>query len=602
MGKALTRLLDRFSGAPSSAAIAELLQQNDTGYTVTAYQKAVSVVEQAMWSGEFDPSLLELYQEIFRELEGVIASRGNDSRHEFIIVIPVADRPQHLRSCLESLLELCRTFGYGGRDESGYRKVSVLIADDSREPERIAQNRQITDSFNRRGLRTIYFGQAEQLEQIDRFDPAERAQLSEIIGDIDPEAFYHKGASIMRNITYLKLNEMKRDDASQLFYFIDSDQEFKIKIDTGEGDRDLFAINYLYWLDHIFSTTDTSILTGKVVGDPPVSPSVMAGNFLEDIIGLLQQLDAEEPDSPCRFHNNSTHTNDDASYHDMAELFGFKPSSSPLDYRCTLTGEHNHKACLNGFAEKLGQFFDGEHPTRKTCYEPEKLLKSIKPARTIYTGNYIFRPVRLDSFIPFAPLKLRMAGPTLGRIIKAQIGDDFASANLPMLHKRTVDEIGESEFRPGISREEKRVDLSGEFERQFFGDVMLFSMEKLTGSGFPDSAISADSIRETVHPTAEEMYSRYMKKQSLLLEKLQRLYALLNDGGTWWNSEPELESARSRFKHFLISIEHNFGTDAPGYQLIAPGEHRQQRLREITEAIVRYPRDKAAWKAALTAN
>ncbi|MES9888758.1 MAG: hypothetical protein ABW140_18290, partial [Candidatus Sedimenticola sp. 6PFRAG1] len=108
MGKALTRLLDRFSGVPSSAAIAELLQQNDTGSTVTAYQKALSVVEQAMWSGEFDPSLLELYQEIFRELEGVIASRGNDSRHEFIIVIPVADRPQHLRSCLESLLELCR--------------------------------------------------------------------------------------------------------------------------------------------------------------------------------------------------------------------------------------------------------------------------------------------------------------------------------------------------------------------------------------------------------------------------------------------------------------------------------------------------------------
>ena len=43
--------------------------------------------------------------------------------HDFVIVVPVADRPEHLADCLDSLAELLRRYPYAGR-------VEVLIADD----------------------------------------------------------------------------------------------------------------------------------------------------------------------------------------------------------------------------------------------------------------------------------------------------------------------------------------------------------------------------------------------------------------------------------------------------------------------------------------
>ena len=73
-------------------------------------------------------------------------------------------------------------------------------------------------------------------------------------------------------------------------------------------------------------------------------------------------------------------------------------------------------------ARRLNGFFDGEHPTRKTPYEHESVMDEIRMARTIYTGNYVIRPECLRYYIPFAPLKLRMAGPVLGRIIRAELG------------------------------------------------------------------------------------------------------------------------------------------------------------------------------------
>jgi hypothetical protein len=67
-----------------------------------------------------------------------------------------------------------------------------------------------------------------------------------------------------------------------------------------------------------------------------------------------------------------------------------------------------------------------------------------------------------------------------------------------MLHSRTVEDTGHSEFRPGVDREHNRVDLCGEFERQFFGDIMLFTVEKLVEMGFPQSSLSEDTIFSTL--------------------------------------------------------------------------------------------------------
>ena len=479
--------------------------------------------------------VLEQYHAAYQQLEQLIATKENDKRHEFIIVIPVADRPQHLHSCLDSLLHLCKVFGYGGYADNRFQKVSVIIADDSKDAVSISKNKAIASECNKLGLVTLYFGQDEQLDQMDALSEAEKNALSRILGTINEEDFYHKGASIMRNIAYLELNKILGSDEKVLFYFIDSDQEFQLKVNTANGDKNLYACNYFFNLDRILSTTDTAILTGKVVGDPPVSPAVMAGNFLDDVIGFLQQMAAYEPSHSCQFHSAQLHA-EDTSYHDMPELLGFKPGNASCQYLCHIKEAHDNARCFKHFSNELNRFFYGEHPTRKTYYQHEDILASVHPARTIYSGNYIFRPAALKYFIPFAPLKLRMAGP--------------------MLHNRTLHETGKSEFRAGISDDISTVDLSGEFERQFYGDVMLFSIEKLTDRGYPKQALSTELIAETVAATHTNILQQYNLKRQAIAKKLDVLKILFDDQQHWWQQSANAESMHN-FKIFITNIEHN---------------------------------------------
>ncbi len=568
---------------------------NDRQELLAIYNAALPLLEAQLWQSPHSNHLLGHYQQLFRELEQL----DEEPHHHFIIVIPVADRPQHLQACLGSTLQLCDTFGYGGKLEGRYQRVEVLIADDSREQDNIDRHREITADYDQRGLTSHYFGQAEQLAQLDKLDTHTRQQLTPIIGDIPRDAFSHKGASIMRNIAYLKLREMVAKKENTLIYFIDSDQEFQVKVQSDRGERNIYAINYLYHLDRIFAKGDTTILTGKVVGDPPVSPSVMAANFLDDVSAFTAELAGLTAEASCCFHGTPQQNSDDAAYHDMADLFGFKQKQHAFSYQCTLSGSHDHTACFNDFAQKLNRFFDGEHPTRKSYYEHQPLNDSITPARTIYTGNYIFRADALRYFIPFATLKLRMAGPVLGRIIKSEIGGQFVSANLPMLHKRTVDEIGQSEFRPGINREQHAVDLSGEYERQFFGDVMLFSMEQLTAEGYPLHALSSETVTTTVQQVEEQMLRNYTVKHQQIVEKLRALKTLYFSSQQWWHHTPALSQPRKEMERFIANMEYNFGDEATGYQLIHSAAHRAQRQRDIINAILSYRDDRQAWESQL---
>jgi hypothetical protein len=556
-------------------------------------------IEKELWAAEPDEAILHEYHAAFQQIEQLIAAKGKDQRHEFIIVIPVADRPQHLQNCLDSLLQLCKTFGYGGFADNRFQKVSAIIADDSKEPDNINKHKAIAIECNKQGLTTLYFGLEEQLDQLDLMSVEEHKALCRVIGNINSDAFYHKGPSIMRNIAYLELNKIQSTDNKSLYYFIDSDQEFQLKISTQRGDKNLYACNYLFNLDKIFSTTNTSILTGKVVGDPPVSPSVMAANFIEDVSCFLRQMAECNPAHPCQFHGAIQRDTHEASYHDMASLFGFKPSVESFQYHCTLEGEHDNAHCFNYFSDKLSSFFYGEHPTRKTYYRHEELLASIRPARTIYTGNYIFKPEALKYFIPFAPLKLRMAGPVLGRLIKAEIENNFVSANLPMLHKRTVRETGKSEFRPGISSDVAAIDLSGEFERQFYGDVMLFSIEKLTDIGYPKQALNEELVASIVEATHASMLQQYNDKRVTIQNKLDALRVMFSDHKNWWQQFSEYAASVNNFQVFMDNIEHNFGEQALGYDLINSSTNKSKRHAEIIESINGYVNDRAQWETIL---
>ncbi len=590
---------------PASAALRNRLaaiSPDNERDVISLYQDAIPLIEEALWADTPDDTRLKRYQQIFRELEAHFDAENNDQRHHIILFIPVADRPRQLNDCLDSLLQLCRIYHYGGIKNGRYQKVTVMIADDSKEANNMRQHKAICNAFNNHGLETIYFGQEQQLQQLAQLSDEDRQGLAGIIGKTEATHFYHKGSPRMRNIASLKLNELQQRYKNVLFYSLDSDQEFQIKIGTPEGDRNLYAINYFYYLDQIFSRTDACILTGKVVGDPPVSPAVMAVNFLQDVIDFVTQMSRLGQQQDCHFHFSDLLKTDDAAYHDMPELFGFKHTKQIFHYPCPLKHEHDNAACFKRFAEKLNGFFYGEHPTRKTFYAYSHAFDSLAPARTVYPGNYVFNAEGLKYFIPFAPLKLRMNGPVMGRIVKAGLKQRFVSANLPMLHKRTVADTGESEFRPDIFQQSQQIDISGEFERQYFGDVMLFSMQSLTEQAFPSTSLRRNAVAEIVNTTEKNIRRQYLSKHQQLSDKLAELKTLLHTSEHWWNQHSDFTPAMAAFNTFIDNIEYNFGDDSRAYQLINSEPGKQARMTQIVEAILRYPEDRHQWQQALLLN
>jgi hypothetical protein len=560
----------------------------------------IVVLERALWAHGYDAAKLADYQAAHRRLEARIAAAGNDRRHKFVVFVPVADRPQQLAACLDSLLELCRAYGYGGMRDGRWHKIEVVIAEDSLGAAAIANDRALAEQVSRLGLTTHHFGPAEQTALLASLDATERASLAPALGDTAPVYRAHKGQAAMRNLAHLLLARKQRAEPDErlLFWSIDSDQEFAVKVATAEGDIDTHAIAFFHRLDEIFDRSDAQLLTGKVVGDPPVSPAVMTGNFLADVLAFLAEAAEIDPRSACRHHDRAAHAEGEAAYHDMAERFGFRKADQAWRYPCPLTGPHTEADCVAHFASRLNGFFYGEHPTRVSRYAHEDLWRSVQPARTVYAGNYVARPEALRHFIPFAPLRLRMSGPTLGRLLKAQLGPRFVSANLPMLHKRTVAGGTQSEFRPGVAERDTRVDLNGEFERQFFGDVMLFSMERLTAEGYPTRRTATADFSRTLDALRDELLAQYNAKRLDILAKLDQLRARLDDPNAWWSSATHTEVMGS-FRNFADNVAHNFADDAAWIVRINSSEHWARQRADMAAALKRHPDDMRAWTAAI---
>ena len=597
----LKSFLHQFQTHDSLSEITQQLDScTDSDRLIAIYDTAIPLIEDIIWQQEMDESLVKQYQGLFLEQEQLISSSQQpDTRHHIIIAIPVADRPEHLGDCLQSIVSLCEAYNYGGQHGGVYTKISVLIADDSQSSKNIQANRDLCEQFTHRGLLTEYFGIAEQQAIIHRAGE-KSSNLEKIIGDFSDDHFFHKGASITRNITYLRLLQLSREHHKCLFYFIDSDQEFKIERPSDTGDQGLYAINYFYYLDRLFNTRNIQVLTGKVVGDPPVSPAVMCANIIDDINHFLNTLLLLDGKNECDFHKNNPHSADNASYHDMADLFGFKAEKKAFDYKCRLSGQHNNSDCLLGFSEKLGHFFDGEHPTRKSYYHHQNPIGSMTPARTIYTGNYVFSSEALKYFIPFARLRLRMAGPVMGRLIQKDIGKQFVSANLPMLHKRTLESIGQSEFRAGINRtSSQNIDLSGEFNRQFSGDIMLFSVIELTAMGYPQNPLNSKQILDVIKNITTEMQQKYHEKHQQIIEKTQQLKKLLATNTAWWNTNSDNQPAITHFKLFIDNIEHNFGEQAGIYKNIYSQDDMDKLQQNILDALLQYKNDMASWQTIM---
>ncbi len=504
-------------------------------------------------------------------------------RHDFTLVIPVADRPRQLGECLASLAGLLERYPYAGA-------VSVLLADDSLDAAVSEQNRALAEQHSRAGLPVAHLDRAAQRALVQTLPARLRERLTDLLGD--PDGGGRLGASVMRNLALLWLARRHSDGRSRLVWFIDSDERFELEA-AGGG---VCHPDYLHTLDRLFREQRVRVLTGKVVGDPPVSPAVMAGTLLDDVLASLERLTTRPAAAPCSLHDAPRVSASGAAYHDMADLFGYPPTK-PAPYHCPLTGAHTHADSLADYVARLDRFFDGEHPSRMSFYEPASLAPA--PARTVYTGNYVIATDACAWPIPFASLGLRMAGPAFGRLLKAALGESFVTVNLPLQHGRALTALGRSECRPGVAHSAQGVDISGEFERQYFGDVLLFSLEALIEQGYPRLTPAAEAIKETVVAVEARLNARYARQQAAVDERIGRLEAALAALPAGWRTDPAVAAAWDSLSRFARALRHNFGPDGAGWRRVNAAGHRQAWVERLTLALARYPDAQAAWAEAL---
>lgn len=490
--------------------------------------------------------------------------------YDFILSIPVADRPAHLRNCLNSIRQQCLLYRYPG-------KITVVVAEDSRDPQCIEEHKALAAEYNGKGLHVIHFDLPEQYQVLQSIPAVQRQQLGRVLTTQPADRFYRKGQAANRNLSYLKMLQLTQDKSRTLYYLVDSDQLFLPELD------------YFRHINRIFRSTDTLMLTGKLVGDPPVSPAVMVANFLDDVCAFLHEISGYAAYTECRFHHDFPLPGD-AAYHDLAKLFGFEQQVDHFDYRCPLAGEHDHMACLEHFADRLPSFFSGEHLTRKTAFGPDADVTRLSPARTIYPGNYIVNSDGLKYIIPFGHLRLRMSGPTAGRLVQAEIGARFASANLPMLHKRTTEQ--EDGFRPGVEQtRDAAIDISDEFERQFFGDLMLFSVVAFLKIYRLDQLTDTDLLTQVIGKVEAELLDLYQAKHVAVNARRVELEQWVRQPQHWWHDTP----AMHKVLQFLNSVALNFGETAKAWQQIQSASHRAGRRQQITDALMHYREERAAW-------
>lgn len=563
---------------------------------IDLYPPCTVLLERTLWSGEADfHPLLASYQALFREQEALITLRGNDDRHRFIVGIPIADRPPHLRACLESIYQLCTLFNYGGKAAGAWDRIQVIVSEDSRDQANILRHQALVEEYRQKGLQVVHFGLDEQHELLHALSPQQRERLGHLLTTQPRDRFYLKGQAANRNLGYLKFLPLTEDKHNTLYYLVDSDQSLCVNRQTESGEEVVYALNYFHAIDQIFRTTDILMLTGKMVGDPPVSPSVMAANFLDDVSAFFTRLARVRGGQPCQFHDLPKAQPGDAAYHDMATLFGFENWPTTYPYPCRLNGEHDHGDCLIDFAQRLNDFFFGEHLTRRTWFRYGNGFTQLTPARTIYPGNYIVNYAGLKYIIPFGHLRLRMSGPTAGRLIAAEIGARFASFNMPNLHRRITEAGIGDDFRPGVERKQQGIDLSDEFERQFFGDLMLFSTEELVKHADVNQPFAREAVEAVISQKEAELLVLYQQKHDAIVEKNRQLYELVFNAGHWWLGVATLSDALRQVRVFIDNIERNFGAHASAWRQIQSAGHRAERKRQIIEALITYRAERDAW-------
>jgi len=547
------------------------------------YEQLLPKLEAAMWADPSD-ARIQNFQSFCREMEHAVPADIVEKRHRIVVVVPVADRPRQLSSCIDSLVACQNAFGYAGG-------ITLVVVEDSLQVGHCQAHQQLLEDAS--GLDARYLGLEKQRNLLESLEQKQPGALAPLVGHEWHQQMGHKGASVTRNIAMLWLASQPFE--RPLFHFIDSDQAFHV--DVG-AQQPRYMLNYFYHLDRLFRMHDIAALTGKVVGDPPVSPAVMAGTLLTDVNHVLGDALPHYAER-CDFHDENAAL-EHGAYHDMAAMFGLDNRGDHWRYACPIQGPHTCADTLVLLSERVLRFFDGEHPTRVTPFEYQPVEESMSPARTVYTGNYVINAQGLQHVIPFAPLKLRMAGPTLGRLLRSRLGKRFVQVNLPLLHQRTEVRSGRSEYRSGIRYQAGLVDLSGEYERQFVGDWMLFGMIELLGKGYPGGT-GEEEIELSLRHVEQQLVSTYANVRKDVMRQLDKLLSLLDSYAPNREDSDCLGVAYTNLDVFADAIRHNYGEHSQAVMRLSDPLYRNEWRGRLAEALVGYPSHKRVWECLIEA-
>jgi hypothetical protein len=170
------------------------------------------------------------------------------------------------------------------------------------------------------------------------------------------------------------------------------------------------------------------------------------------------------------------------------------------------------------------------------------------------------------------------------------------------LHTRHLHDDEADQFRPGVEQDDEAINLADEFERQFFGDLMLFSVTRLTGEGGSAQAFTLESVSKAVDETEDELLLLYKEKHRNVQDRNVQLRQLLKDPQRWWHDEPQAAEALSGVQQFIHNIDVNFGAASTAYRQIQNRQHRDQRKQQIIQALLAYRESRDAWDQLFSDN
>jgi hypothetical protein len=156
------------------------------------------------------------------------------------------------------------------------------------------------------------------------------------------------------------------------------------------------------------------------------------------------------------------------------------------------------------------------------------------------------------------------------------------------------------DFRPGVKQQDDFIDLSNEFERQFFGDLMLFSVVELAAQTDFIQPLKMDMVNKSVDKVEKELLQLYQTKHRDVMSKNNEFKHLLTRPGPWWR---ETESARPSIaiaQQFTRNIDFNFGEQSEAYRQIQSVSHRNQRKQQIIQALLNYREQRDTWDQLFT--